>query len=69
MKKPYPPMTYCRCNRPLLRAVALQDGRPVGPVCAVAAGLVQPKGKASAEQPGQQQLFVDTVTLDLFDHA
>lgn len=56
-------MRCCRCGRPLLRAVALQDGQPVGPVCAVAAGLVAPK----AAKPVQQELaFVDTDTLDLF---
>ena len=63
MKKKYPPMKCCRCGSPLLRAVALQDGQPVGPVCAVAAGLVAPK----AAKPAQQELaFVDTATLDLF---
>lgn len=56
-------MRCCRCNRPLLRAVALQNGLPVGPVCAVTAGLVQPKTKAPAQQVLQ---FVDTDTLDLF---
>lgn len=56
-------MRCCRCSRPLLRAVAPQDGQPVGPVCAVAAGLVAPK----AAKPVQQELaFVDTDTLDLF---
>ena len=41
----------------------LQDGQPVGPVCAVAAGLVAPK----AAKPAQQEpAFVDTDTLDLF---
>lgn len=43
MKKKYPPMRCCKCNRTLQRAVALKDGQPVGPVCAVAAGLVEPK--------------------------
>lgn len=63
MKKKFPPMRCCRCSRPLLRAVSLQDGQPVGPVCAVAAGLVAPK----AAKPVQQELaFVDTDTLDLF---
>ena len=59
-------MRCCKCNRPLLRAVALSNGLPVGPVCAVTAGLVQSKGKAAA-LPAQHQLpFVDTDTLDLF---
>lgn len=63
MKKKYPPMRCCKCNHPLQRAVALKDGQPVGPVCAVAAGLVAPK----AAKPVQQELaFVDTDTLDLF---
>lgn len=63
MKKKYPPMRRCRCNRPLLRAVALQGGQPVGPVCAVAAGLVEPK-------TGSQQSTAtrDTLTLDLFQN-
>ena len=61
MKKKYPPMRYCKCNRPLQRAVALKDGQPVGPVCAVAAGLVEPK------TGGQQSTATrDTATLDLF---
>ena len=56
-------MRCCRCGRPPLRAVALQDGQPVGPVCAVSAGLVAPK----AAKPTQQELaFVDTATMDLF---
>lgn len=63
MKKPTNTMRCCRCNRPLPRAVALQNGQPVGPVCAVAAGLVAPK----AAKPAQQELtFVDNDTMDLF---
>ena len=61
MKKKYPPMRCCRCNHPLQRAVALKDGQPVGPVCAVAAGLVEPK------TGGQQSTATrDTANLDLF---
>ena len=61
MKKKYPPVRCCRCNRPLQRAVALKDGQPVGPVCAVATGLVEPK------TGGQQSTATrDTATLDLF---
>ena len=54
-------MRRCKCNRPLQRAVALKDGQPVGSVCAVAAGLVEPK-------TGRQQSTAtrDTATLDLF---
>ena len=63
MKKPANTMRCCKCNRPLQRAVALLQGLPVGPVRAVAAGLVQPKNKP----PAQHALpFVDTDTLDLF---
>ena len=54
-------MRCCKCNRLLQRAVALKDGQPVGPVCAVAAGLVEPK------TGGQQSTATrDTATLDLF---
>lgn len=61
MKKPTNTMRCCRCNRPLLRAVALPNGQPVGPVCAVAARLVEPK------TGGQQSTATrDTATLDLF---
>lgn len=63
MKKKYPPMRCCRCNRPLLRAVALQGGQPVGPVCAVAAGLVEPKTGGQ-----QSSASRDTLTLDLFQN-
>lgn len=48
----------------MVRAAALKNGLPVGPVCAVTAGLVQPKGKAPQE--AQKPLFVDTDTMDLF---
>lgn len=37
------------CHRPLARAAALLKGLPVGPVCAVSAGLVAKPGSARAQ--------------------
>lgn len=55
-------MVCAICHRPMLKAAALQGGYPVGPVCAVAAGLVAPKGQHA--QAGT--VTRDTQTLDLF---
>ena len=64
MKKPktYPKvrMICAVCHRPLFKAAALQRGLPVGPVCAVAAGLLSPK------TPRAEGATRDTLTIDLF---
>ena len=61
-KKQYPKvrMVCAVCHRPLFKAAALQGGYPVGPVCAVAAGLVAPK------TPRPEGVTRDTKTFDLF---
>lgn len=53
-------MVCAICHRPMLKAAALQGGYPVGPVCAVAVGLVDPK------TPRADGVTRDTKTIDLF---
>lgn len=69
-KAAYPRMKCAICNRPMTRAAALQKGYPVGPVCAAAAGLIPPRGAASATKgkpaAAGADVFRDTLTLDLF---
>jgi len=62
--KPYPKirMVCAVCHRPLFKAAALQGGYPVGPVCAVAAGLMAPP-KHRTTHDGVTR---DTQTIDLF---
>lgn len=50
----------------MAKAAALLDGLPVGPVCAVAAGLVQPKQAREAASGGTGELFRDPLTIDMF---
>lgn len=70
--KPYPAMKCYLCHRPMLRAAALVDGYPVGPVCA---GKAPPKHKrARAADRAQARLPVaaperDPFTVDLFGAA
>ena len=73
MNKNYPRMKCVICNRPMARAAALQEGYPVGPVCAAAAGLIPGRGRAFAgagKPPAvggpDMGLFRDPLTLDLF---
>ena len=60
------------CHRPLARAAALLKGQPVGPVCAVAKGLVNPRSAASrtgdlfAVPVAHVEPVRDVYTLDLF---
>ena len=63
-KKPYPKvrMVCALCHRPILKAAALQGGYPVGPVCAVAAGLLAPKERRGSHDG----VIRDTKTIDLF---
>ncbi len=63
-KKPYPKvrMVCAVCHRPMLKAAALQGGYPVGPKCAVTAGLLAP-AKPRASHDGVMR---DTKTIDLF---
>lgn len=42
-------MKCAACGRPMKRAAALLKGLPVGPVCAVSAGLVSKPGAARAQ--------------------
>ena len=50
-KKPYPKvrMVCAVCHRPMARAAALMGGYPVGPKCAVSAGLIKPKHRKPDE--------------------
>lgn len=62
-KKPYPKvrMVCAVCHRPMAKAAALMDGLPVGPKCALAAGLLHPKRNTQ-----DAQVVRDTLTIDLF---
>jgi hypothetical protein len=62
-KKPYPKTRmFCAvCRRPMFKAAALQGGYPVGPVCAIAVGLL-PSKSTRAHDPVTR----DSLTLDLF---
>lgn len=61
------------CRRPLVRAAALLKGLPVGPVCAVSAGLAPKPGAAQAQglldfRPSMAAAVVrDELTIDLFE--
>lgn len=50
------------CGRALARAAALMRGQPVGPSCAVEAGLIEPR-------QGAGKVTRDNRTMDLFGHA
>ena len=65
-KKPYPKvrMVCAVCHRPMLKAAALQGGYPVGPVCAVAAGLLAPPKARGLFGP--DHVTRDHLTQDLF---
>lgn len=65
IKKPYPRMVCAICHRPMLKAAALQGGYPVGPVCALSAGLLPPR-KHRAGTARDTHLVRDTLTIDLF---
>jgi hypothetical protein len=57
-------MVCAICHRPMLKAAALKGGYPVGPKCAVAAGLlapVKPRGLF-----GPDTVTRDNQTIDLF---
>lgn len=62
MTKPHPKlrMVCAVCHRPMLKAAALQGGYPVGPKCAAAAGLLNPKTQRA------DGVTRDTKTIDLF---
>ena len=69
-----PPVMQCAvCRRPLVRAAALLKGLPVGPVCAVSAGLVSKPAAARAQglldfHPSTAAAVVrDELTIDLFE--
>ena len=72
MSKQYAPMKCAVCHRPLAKAAALLKGQPVGPVCAVAKGLVHPRaaspstGDLFAPTPGRIEPVRDIYTIDLF---
>ena len=61
------------CRRPLVRAAALLKGLPVGPACAVSAGLVSKPGAAPAQglldfRPSMAAAVVrDELAIDLFE--
>lgn len=54
-------MRCALCGRSIQKAAALSRGLPVGPGCALTAGLVQRKPKAAASVAER-----DTKTLELF---
>lgn len=68
-------MKCAACGRPMKRAAALLKGLPVGPVCAVSAGLVSKPGTARAQgqldfTPSTAAAVVrDELTIDLFEGA
>lgn len=53
-----------RCGRFTFRPAVVIDTQPFGPVCAVKAGLIQPKHRSRASEACR-----DTRTLDLFGGA
>lgn len=57
------------CDRTLFRPALLVAGRPVGPVCARRAGLIQPKRRATTCAPKQRAVRQDVDQLDLWGVA
>lgn len=68
-------MRCVMCGRALVNASVFVAGRPVGPVCAKRAGLVEraPSKQSAALRIGRVRLHAvrreDAATLDLFDGA
>lgn len=72
MTKPNQSMRCAVCHRPLERAAALRRGLPVGRVCAIKQGLIQPR---AASLPGEldlvhtikpEAIVRDTLTVEMF---